>query len=70
MARHFEGQDAIEEVPEVHDIALAGLHVHVDGPHVPTFGMRVDNAFEDRLSSLWITELVLELRKLADRLQV
>ena len=32
--------------------------------------MRVYDAFEDRLSPLWVAKLVFELRKLANRLQV
>ena len=32
--------------------------------------MRIDDALEYRLAPLWITELVLELSKFADRFQI
>lgn len=52
-------ESANSDVPQMLDVLLAGLHVQINRPQVPTFRMRVDDPLEDRLAPLWITQLVL-----------
>ena len=56
--------------PQALDLLLRRLHVHVDAPEIPSLRMRVDDALEDRLATLGIAELVFQLRKLGDGLEV
>ena len=46
-------------LPDAHNVTLSCLHVDVDRPHVPTLGMRVNDAFEDGLAPFWVAQLVL-----------
>lgn len=54
MAGHFEGKDPVEEISETCNVTLCRFHVQVDRPQIPSFSMRVYNAFEYRLATLWV----------------
>ena len=40
--------------PHALEIVLSDFHIHVDGPEVPSFGMRIDDTLEQRLAPLRI----------------
>lgn len=63
-------QCAWYDAPQGTDVLLAGLHVHIHEPQVEPLRMRVDDALEKRAAPFWFAELVLELRKLRNCLQV
>lgn len=86
MIGHLERQYSIEQVseqlvsfvtaerappsPYALDIFLASFHVHVHRPEIEALRMRIYNALEDGLATLWVSQLVLELRKLGNCLEV
>jgi hypothetical protein len=61
-----EGRDE----PDALHVVLAGLHVDVYVPEVPSFWMRVDDALEQRLSPLGFAQLIFQLSKFGDGLEV
>jgi hypothetical protein len=56
--------------PHALDIVLSGFHVYVYGPEVPSFGMRVDDALEQRLAPLGFAQFVFQLGKFGDGFEV
>lgn len=63
MARHLDGENTAEDVPQVLDILLFCFHVHVDRPKIPPFGVRIHDTFEDGPTTLGIPELIFHLRE-------
>ena len=61
-----EGRDE----PDALHVVLAGLHVDVYAPEVPSFWMRVDDALEQRLSALRFAQFIFQLSKFGDGLDV
>ena len=43
---------SILDEPDALDVVLPSLHIYVYRPNVPSFGMGIDDALEQRLSSL------------------
>ena len=70
VACHLQGEYTVHEIPDGLDVLLACLHVNVHRPKIPAFGVRIDNALEERFAALSITELVLELSEAGDRFEV
>ncbi len=56
--------------PDALHVILPGLHVYVYRPDVPSFGMGIDDALEQCLSSLRFAKFVFQLGKLGDSLEV
>ena len=52
------------------DVFLPGFHVYIYRPEVPSLGMRVDHALEQRLAALRFTQFVFKLSKLGDGLEI
>jgi hypothetical protein len=63
-----KGQERDE--PNGLDVTLLGLEIDVDVPQIEPFRMRVDDALEDGLAPLGVSELELKLSELGDRLEV
>jgi hypothetical protein len=56
--------------PDALDVVLANLHIDVYRPEVPPFGMRVDDALEERPSPFWFAQFIFQLGKFGDGLEV
>jgi hypothetical protein len=65
MCRERNGDE-----PDALHVVLASLHIDVYAPEVPSFWMRVDDALEQRLSPLGFTQLIFQLSKFGDGLEV
>jgi hypothetical protein len=70
VACHFKRKDPVEEIPNGLDILLDTFHVHVDGPEIPSFGMRIDDSFEESAATFGVAKLILELSKPGYRFEV
>jgi hypothetical protein len=60
----------IADRPRALDVFLSGFHVYIYRPEVPSLGMRVDHALEQRLAALRFTQFVFKLSKLGDGLEI
>ena len=61
---------SILDEPDALHVVLPGLHVYVYRPDVPSFGVGVDDALEQRLSSLRFAEFIFQLGKFGDGFEV
>jgi hypothetical protein len=56
--------------PHALDVFLSGFHIYIYGPEVPPFRMRVNHALEQRLAALRFAQLVFQLGKFGDGLEI
>ena len=57
-------------VPEALNVLLGAFHVHKDDPHVPSFGMKVDNSPKEGLAAFGISVFIFKLGETRDGLKV
>jgi len=60
MTRHLQCEDPIKEVSETLDVPLGPLHIHVHGPHIPSFWMRINDSFEQSFAAFRITMFIFQ----------
>ncbi len=56
--------------PHALNVILTDFHIYINGPEVPSLGMRIDDTLKKRLAPLRFAQSVLQLCKLGDGLEV
>lgn len=67
---HFLSEYTIEEVSHALNVILSNFHIYINGPEVPSLGMRIDDTLKKRLAPLRFAQSVLQLCELGDGLEV
>ena len=57
-------------LPRALNVILTDFHVNINGPEVPSLGMRIDDTLKERLAPLGFAQSVLQLCELGDGLEV
>ena len=68
--RQWSRGESNVHAPNALNVFLTCFHVDINRPEVPSLGMRINNAFEDRLSAFRFAKLVLQQSESGYRLKV